>query len=101
MSVRDLLNTIDSKELTEWVAFDSIEPIGAIRTDLVGGIISSTIANCHRGKNQSPFSPTDFMPLHESKKENCTEEIGAKLAALSLMTKAIKEVRHDDIDVED
>lgn len=66
MSVREMLQRIDSKELSEWIAYDTLEPIGAVRTDLAAGIISSTVANCHRGKNSQAFKPTDFMPLHKS-----------------------------------
>ena len=67
MTVRELLQRIDSRELTEWIAYDTVEPIGAVRTDLSAGIISSTIANCHRGKNTQAFTPMDFMPLQKNK----------------------------------
>ena len=102
MTVKQLLNTIDSRELSEWVAYDTIEPIGSIRTDLAGGIISSTIANCHRGKNQEAFKATDFMPLY--KNDDDTEEgdanmVAAKFEAFAMMNSAVKVVDHD-IDVE-
>ena len=71
MTVRELLQRIDSRELTEWIAYDTVEPIGAVRTDLAAGIISSTVANCHRGKNTQAFTPMDFMPLQ---KANATAE---------------------------
>ena len=96
MSVRQMLNTIDSRELSEWVAYDTLEPVGSIRTDLVGGVIASTVGNCHRGKNQQAFSPTDFMPLHKTEGHDSVKELGAKLDAIALTAKGVKVVRHDN-----
>lgn len=92
MSVRELLSRVDSKELAEWIAYDMIEPIGSVRTDLAAGIVASTVANCHRGKNQSAFSPMDFMPLQKPAEEQTPEEIGKKLRAFSIMNKSVQMV---------
>jgi len=62
MTVEELLNRISSKELSEWIAFYSIEPFGEDREDLRMGILASTIANSNRGKNTKPFTPQDFIP---------------------------------------
>jgi hypothetical protein len=97
-TVRELLKRVDSKELSEWMAFDSIEPIGDIRTDLAAGIVASTVANCHRGKSQQAFMPMDFMPLHqkETTAENAAEEVGSKLRAFSIMNKSIKSNKENE-----
>jgi len=85
MTVRELLNRIDSKELAEWSAFFSIEPFGYFRTDLQAGIIASTIANCNRSKNSKSFKPTDFMPFgeHGNKKEMSGEEMKAIMMGIA------------------
>ncbi len=85
MTVRELLQRIDSKELSEWIAYDTVEPIGAVRTDLAAGIISSTIANCHRGKNTQAFTPKDFMPLQSSPTDGADDvmKTHAQLSALT------------------
>ena len=64
MTVQELLGRVDSRELTEWMAFYQIEPFGAERGDLQAGIVASTVANVHRDpkKKREPFKPADFMP---------------------------------------
>lgn len=69
MTVRELLGRIDSRELSEWAAYYSVEPFGDFRSDLQAGIVASTLANCNRTSNSSrSFNPTDFMPIGEHNK---------------------------------
>jgi len=82
MTVAELLNRISSHELTEWMAFYSIEPFGDQRDDLRTGIITSTIANVNRSSKQKPFTPVDFMPYVERPKVNKAAELKAKLIHL-------------------
>jgi len=98
MTVRGLLSQIDSREISEWIAYDQIEPIGSIQTQLVGGIVASTIANCHRGKNQSAFAPMDFMPLQKdaSARDDSVDQTAAKLEAFSLMGRGIRKVEEGE-----
>lgn len=61
----ELLNEISSKELTEWMAFYSLEPFGT-EVDLLGhAIVASLIYNANRGKNRAK-SPAEFIPDFES-----------------------------------
>tara|TARA_R100000700_G_scaffold31695_1_gene38824 strand:+ start:86 stop:340 length:255 start_codon:yes stop_codon:yes gene_type:complete len=62
MTVRELLARIDSRELSEWMAYYEVNPFGSVRDDLQAGIVASTIANVNRGKNDKSFTPSDFMP---------------------------------------
>ena len=63
MTVRELLSTVDSRELAEWIAYHThVEPIGEVRGDLRAGIVASTIANVNRKKHRAPFKAHDFMP---------------------------------------
>jgi len=62
MPVGELLRRLDSRELSEWMAYDQIEPLGEWRADLRAGIVAATLANVNRGKAQKPFKPEDFMP---------------------------------------
>lgn len=64
MTVRSLLAEMDSRELTEWMAYDLVEPFGDGRGDVQAGVIASTIANVHRSKNARPYRPTDFVPRY-------------------------------------
>tara|TARA_Y100001973_G_C5143640_1_gene304229 strand:+ start:311 stop:574 length:264 start_codon:yes stop_codon:yes gene_type:complete len=87
MTVRQLLDSLDSRELSEWIAFHThIEPIGETRADLRTGIVASTLANVNRGKNRQPYKAVDFMPYLE-KKPQSQDEMKAKFFA------AFKEVQ--------
>ena len=75
MSVRQLLQTMDSKEISEWAAYYSLEPFGYFRSaDLPASIIASTLANCNRAKNSKTFTPKDFMLVGEHSKKQVMEE---------------------------
>ncbi len=78
MSVRELLERIDSRELAEWMAYYTLDPFGSVRTDLNAGVIAATIANANKGKNGRPFQPADFMPYVE-KSEQSEEDMKAIL----------------------
>ena len=54
---------MSSKELTEWIAFASVEPIGEAREDLRTANLMALIANVNRDqeKKPEPFSPSDFV----------------------------------------
>ncbi len=60
-TVRQLLSEIDSVELTEWLAFDQIEPFGDPRADLRTGLICSTVANYSMSPPKKPHRPSDYM----------------------------------------
>ncbi|MHB9836848.1 phage tail assembly protein T [Paraburkholderia terrae] len=60
MTVRQLLANLDSAELSEWMAFNQIEPFGEARADLRAGIIASTVAG---------GAPIDYMPFQKRRQE--------------------------------
>jgi hypothetical protein len=62
MTVRELLQRIDSAELAEWIAYYGLEPFGQERDSLHSGIIAATIANAHSSSKSKTFQPADFMP---------------------------------------
>jgi len=64
MTVRELLARTDSRELSEWMAYFSMEPWGTEIEDWRAGMIASVIANANRDekKRRKPFEPKDFMP---------------------------------------
>jgi len=68
---------LDSRELTEWIAFSSIEPIGEMRADFRMANQMMLIANINRDstKHPSPFSVKDFMPNWENKPQSVHEQI--------------------------
>lgn len=64
MTVRELLARVDSRELSEWMAFATLEPLGDARGDLQAAIVASTVANTARNpkKRRRPFAPAEFIP---------------------------------------
>lgn len=62
-----LLSEIDSAELTEWLAFDQIEPFGDPREDLRMGLVCSTVANHSFSPPKKPTRPSDYMPFAPEK----------------------------------
>lgn len=57
-----LLEMLDSRQISEWMAYYGIEPWG-YRTDwLRFGVLSSVTANVHRIKKSRAFKPEDFVP---------------------------------------
>jgi len=67
MTVGELLRRMSSRELTEWMAFFSLEPWGTEVEDWRAGLIAATIANANRDpkKRRKPYEPQDFMPRYE------------------------------------
>ncbi len=58
----ELLRTLSSEELTEWIAYHGISPIDDARGDLQAGIVASVVANANRAPKTPAFQPADFMP---------------------------------------
>lgn len=65
MTVKQLLASLDSNELTEWRAFDALESIGEARADLRAGIVAAAAANHGYRDLKKPYKALDFMPFHE------------------------------------
>lgn len=63
--MQQMLATMGSSELSEWMAFDSLEPFGERRADLRAGIVASTVANSGMRPPRNPARAIDFMPFME------------------------------------
>lgn len=74
MTVKELLERVDSKELTEWMAYYTLEPFGQPADDLRMGIIASTEANAHRDPKRKAFTPNDFIPDYSKKHQSIEEQ---------------------------
>lgn len=53
---------MSSRDISEAMAYDKLNPFGESRSDLRAGIIASVIANANKGKGAKTFTPQDFMP---------------------------------------
>lgn len=61
-TVRELLASIDSNELTEWMAFERIEPFGGLHDDFRAGAICAAVTNPYVPKDKPSLGASDFMP---------------------------------------
>ena len=77
----ELQARMSSREFTAWLAYDTLDPIGAARGDLQAGIVASTVANAYRDpkKRPKPFAPADFMPLVDPDEGLDPEERGRQM----------------------
>lgn len=67
---------MSSRELSEWIAYNAIQPFGDTRADLRSAIIASTVANCHRASG-TPFTVSDFMPYEEKPRKDVRASLDA------------------------
>ena len=58
-----LMQEMDSEEFALLMAYDSVEPIGDAKLDLLAGTLASNNASVQLGKksNGQSFTPSDFM----------------------------------------
>lgn len=72
MTVEELLSRISSHELTEWMAFASLEPFGEERADYRMAIMLAKLLEPHRDtkKHRKPFTPEEFLPKFERAKQS-------------------------------
>lgn len=74
MTVRELLDRIDSREIAEWMAYERIAgPLGGERLDVAAGIVASTVANANRDKKSKVAKITDFMPTWDRRQQSDEE----------------------------
>lgn len=59
--MEELLARVSSRELSEWRAYDTLEPIGERRGDYRAALVASTMANLWRGKNTRAAEIRDFL----------------------------------------
>jgi hypothetical protein len=62
MTRDELRDRITVEEFQQWFILERIEPFGEYGEWMRAGVIASTMANIHRGKDTPAFAPTDFMP---------------------------------------
>lgn len=66
-TLRELEAKMDSRELSEWMAYYSLEPWGSPTDDYQNSLLCATVANAGllvsspKALRQNPFHPKDFM----------------------------------------
>jgi hypothetical protein len=87
-TVDELLGRVTSRELTEWMAYERLEPFGEWRADLRAALVAMVMANAWRGKDQKAFTIEDFMLKFdgEPKRDQTVED---QLRMFELLTGAL------------
>jgi len=86
MTVREMLARVDSRELSEWMAYSSIEPIGEYRMDLRFAMLACTIVNIIKGATGAKGKPSkieDFMLKFDPPKQQSMDNMKTRLKMLS------------------
>jgi hypothetical protein len=67
----EVLRRYTSRELSEMIAFDRLEPIGDERADRRSAIIAALIANANRDRavRPTPFTEDDFMAVQRPREQ--------------------------------
>jgi len=90
-----MLEWMPAQTYYDWIVLEQVEPFGEAAHYLRTGIIASTIANVHRGKDSRAFTPEDFMPLtfKAEVKPQDAKSIKARLLAIAEYQNAIVKAR--------
>lgn len=73
---------MDSHELTEWMAYYTVEPFGEYRDDLRIAAMTCTMANMWRGKNTKAFKLDDFVLKFDPPPKQSASEMKTVLKSL-------------------
>ena len=52
---------MDSEEISEWISYNSIDPLGTFREDYRFGMLISILINMFKDANDKSVTPFDFM----------------------------------------
>lgn len=66
-TVGELLARCNSRELSEWMAYYSIEPFGQGMNSYMIASLMALTANMQTGKKGKKFDPDDFLPKRREK----------------------------------
>lgn len=71
-----MLTRISSQELTEWMAYESLEPFPAERNDQDIAMLAALTANANRDtkKRSKPYELVDFLLFRESPEESAEDK---------------------------
>jgi hypothetical protein len=80
-TARELLASTTSEEITEMMAFESLEPFGGQAADFRAGQIAAIVANVNRDARtrREPFEAADFMPALAAARARARERMQAQI----------------------
>jgi len=92
-TVKELLERIDSRELSEWMVCEQLEPFGDALVDMHFSQLAYLIAESNRDtkRRKEPFTPNDFsLRYRESRNEAPSARASLLRLASALGAKVVK-----------
>lgn len=77
-TVGELSATMTSAELSEWMAYDLVEPFGQVRQDQANRLLAAVLVNANRGDNP-PVKIEELLPAWQPPAE--PEDLGVRILA--------------------
>lgn len=85
MTVRDLEDTMDMRELLEWASIAKKGPLGIERLEWLIAQLCAMTYNAHRPKHARTASPDDYMPWMKAEPKD--GGFGASQAAFAMLAR--------------
>lgn len=92
MTVGDIRRRIDSRELTEWMAYERLEPFGERTTQMMLAQLTATVVNAVKKKGK-PVKLGELMPRFVDDEEKFVDWRDLK-KRMQMMTAPAKEKPH-------
>ena len=86
-TVQELENTLSGRELTEWMIYDSINPIGEIRGDIRNACLMALLANINRDPKYPPFKADDFLISFEPRQTKPRQSVEEQAQIIKSLSK--------------
>lgn len=93
MTVRQMLDHIDARELSEWMAYYRVNPFGDERRDLNSACQQATMANV-LGNRKKRYTPKDFMIRFGAREQQDADSIIAQFRKFSHLTESMRRADH-------
>ena len=93
MTVGELGRRMTSRELTEWMAYERLEPFGERVLQMQLAQLTATVLTVANGKKGHPVKAEDLMPRFVDGEENCLDWRDLK-KRMQMMTRTAKEKPH-------
>ena len=87
MTVSELLNRISAQELTEWMAYDKVEPFGPAREDFRAGMITAPLINLWTAKGATKAKAVDWIVNTDPTEQQQSDE-AMKMLLFAVTVKA-------------
>lgn len=98
MTVAELLSRISSRELSQWIEFYQLEPLGNEASYYGSAVVASTVANVHRAKGSKAYKVEEFLPRFGKRKESQSVDEMLQFARMMTVAMGGQDLRDKGVD---